>query len=128
MANRRVPTRLLGLALALGLAAGLSACGERDAEPKAAPSTSKAPATPPQAKVPDCVAVWKAGKVFPEDYPGCMANDKLVAAAPIICETGQYIYRYQDHFYATNNAPVRHTKGPLREDPQYKRTYRACTA
>lgn len=130
MARRTARTHVLGLALVIGLAAGASACGEREAEPKAAPSSSS-PTTPTKQAtpvIPDCGHVWKAGKRFPEDYRGCKANGKLVKAAPIICESGQYIYRYQDHFYATDNAPVRQTKGPLRADPQYQRTYRACTA
>lgn len=128
MVGHTLRTRVLGLALVLGLATGLSACGERENDSDKSTKPSSSPSLPEQAKVPDCVKVFKAGEQFPEDFVGCMAGGKQVKIEPIICETGQLIYRYQDRFYATNNAPVRETKGPLKDDPQYQRMYRACTA
>lgn len=130
MARPTARSRVLGLALVLGLAAGTAACGEREGTPRADSSASSktSPTTRPTPTIPDCGQVWKAGQRFPEDYRGCKAAGKMVAPAPIVCESGQLIYRYQDRFYATDGAPIRHSRGPLRDDPQYQRTYRACTA
>lgn len=130
--ERRTPSgRLVGLALALGLAVTASACGERDdTDPQASPSASSStpsPAETPPA-VPSCTAVWAAGEIFPDEYDGCMESGTLVTVEPIVCETGQMVYRHEDRFYATNGAPVRETQGPLRDDPQYQKMYEACTA
>ncbi len=135
MERRTSRSRLVGVALALGLAVTASACGERDdtdpqSSPQSSPSTSSSTpspeATPPA--VPSCTTVWAAGEVFPDEYAGCMENATLVTTEPIVCETGQMVYRHKDRFYATNGAPVRETKGPLGDDPQYQKMYEACTA
>lgn len=134
MARRTPPvTRLLGLALALGLAAGTAACGEKEPEAgtKASSTTTSSPkpsATPTPPATPACTAVWVAGKVFPDPYTGCLHQDKKVSFEPIRCETGQEVFRHLDRFYATPGAPIRRTKGPLKDDPKYQKMYRACTA
>lgn len=131
MERRAARSRLVGLALALGLAVTASACGERDdTDPQTSPSASSSTPSPEPtpAAVPSCAAVWTAGEVFPDEYDGCMENGTKVTVEPIVCETGQMVYRHQDRFYATNGAPVRETKRPLRDDPQYQKMYEACTA
>lgn len=126
----RLRRRSLGLTLVLGLAMAAAACGEReDAGPQSSPSSSNTQqATPTPPATPACTAVWASGKVFPDDYAGCLENGKKVSDEPIVCETGQLVYRHKDRFYATNGAEVRKTAGPLRDDPQYQKMYEACTA
>lgn len=123
----------------------LSGCGaepeqDRSAapEPAASPSATESaaatksakpkPAQPPSNAIRPCSKTWVDGRAFPDYYKGCTLGGKLVKSRPLICESMQRIYTYGDHFWAVGGARVVRTDGPYRDDPQYRKAHRACTA
>ena len=119
--------------LALGL--GVAGCGEAPTKDAVAqdPASSSVTATPtptPTRTVKPlqaCAAVWREGRVLAEPYAGCTHAGKVVRSRPVICETGQRLYAYDQHFWAVGGFPVQRTDGPYRDDPGYQRAWRSCT-
>ena len=110
----------------------LAGCGEDEATPRTADSSSSAnePSASPSVSngAPDCAVIWRGGGELPRSYDGCNSESGFVASDKLGCSSGQRMVRYGDHFYAVPGGTIYETESPLEDDRGYRVAVASCRA
>lgn len=133
------PRLLLALGAPVLSVVLLSGCGsdsdtaaDDTADPSSSGSTPTDAATTEQVDdasgggFPDCGEVWKVGRTLPEDYLGCMDGTTPFDLDGIECESGQFIVKHDDRFWAVAGGRIARAEPTLLEDPDYKADLATC--
>jgi hypothetical protein len=118
------------------LAVFATACGASTpsaTDPATAPASTPEttapsdPASTPASNLPDCAAVWVKDAKLPAHYSGCMASDgSAQPALSLLCESGQKILRYDDHYWGVRTGTVKYSARPLAQSYSYAHDLAVC--
>ena len=129
--------RTLAAAVAVVALGALAGCGNDASDVQGTPArtpagtaqsdaasagTHSAPAQP----LPACADVWKAGKVLPLSYRGCVRHGDTVAPSSHSCSSGQRLDRFGRHYYAARGARVQWV-ADLDHDAVFRRALESCS-
>lgn len=104
---------------------GLTACGETASDDSAGSSPSEEETTSQTGE--SCEEIWKAGETLPEDYDGCTDTaGTRQEPEKRRCSSEQFVYTYDDRFYAVPGAVINQTKGSLTQDKAFRAAMRRC--
>lgn len=131
------PRLLLALGAPVLSVVLLSGCGsdsDTAADDTASPASDSTPAdasttaeeSADAGGFPDCADVWQEGRTLPEDYLGCMEGETPFDLDGIECESGQFIVKHDDRFWAVAGGRIARAEGSLLEDPDYKDDLATC--
>jgi hypothetical protein len=122
--------------VALGaLAAGCGSAGSggshaTDVQGRSAPAAASTPGAPARddavRPLPTCAEVWKAGRVLPLSYRGCVRAGDTVPPSSRSCSSGQRLDTYGGHYYAARGARVQWV-ADLRHDATFRRVLSSCS-
>jgi hypothetical protein len=125
--------RTLAAALAVVALGALAGCGNDGSDvrgtPEQSPASSPASAgtrSTPAKPLPACADVWKAGKVLPLSYRGCVRHGDTVAPSSHSCSSGQRLDRFGRHYYAARGARVQWV-ADLDHDAVFRRALESCS-
>ncbi len=133
------PRVLLALGASVLSAALLGGCGsdgdaaadDTASESPSAPSGTTSEATDPSESAtgggfPDCAKVWRAGRTLPEDYLGCVEGTTPFDLDGIECESGQFIVKHDERFWAVAGGRIAKADSTLLKDPDYTDDLATC--
>lgn len=78
--------------------------------------------------LPRCAHVWRAGHRVPPAYKGCRRGSTPVPPTRLVCESGQTIVTFADHYYGVVHGRIHHTHKALEKDPTYRKNLNSCRA
>lgn len=122
---------VLSVVLLGGCGSDSDTAADDTATPRSSDSTPEDPASSTSADViaggfPECAEVWQEGRTLPEDYLGCMEGETPFDLDGIECESGQFIVKHDDRFWAVAGGRIARAKGRLLQDPDYKDDLATC--
>lgn len=113
------------LAILLLLIIGLTACGENTSGESDGSKSSDDESTSQSAET--CEDIWTAGETLPEDYAGCAdAAGATQTPEKRRCSSEQFVYTYDDRFYAVPGAKINEADGSLKQDKAFRAAMRRC--
>ena len=130
MAVARAPRGHFVVLAMLGLL--VTGCGSEQQSGTAGPSSGgpsvsgNGPSAPPGTQ--QCASVWKDGVTLDRRYRGCLDGAAFVPRDALGCESGQFIIRYADRYYAVPGGTVHAATTPLDRDRHYRAAVYRCRA
>lgn len=133
----RVPLALGASVLSVALLGGCGSDGDTAADdtssesPSGSPSVAESESTDASESAtgggfPDCGEVWRVGRTLPEDYLGCVEGTTPFDLDGIECESGQFIVKHDDRFWAVAGGRIAKADSTLLKDPDYKDDLATC--